>query len=86
MKKVVKIVTAAWCGQCPSVKKAFAELLEERGDFTLELIDADTQEKEVANLRVRGLPTTLLYRDGELVKSIVGPKQKSVFAEALEEL
>lgn len=86
MKKVV-IVTASWCSQCPQVKTVLNKLLEDNGDFLLEQLDADTQEDLVNTLRVRGLPTVLVYSSSEedavLQKTIVGVKSKSVYTEAL---
>lgn len=72
---VVKIVTAEWCINCKPVKKSLSELQEELG-FTLELVDADANPDTVRKLGVRGLPTTIIYKNGAVSNTIVGAKTK----------
>ena len=87
LKKVV-LVSAEWCGNCPAIKKVLNELVVERSDFSLEVLDADKDEKKVNTLRVRGLPTVLLYNpenDTPYKVMVGGSNRKVDFIKALEE-
>ena len=78
MKEVV-VFSASWCGQCGPFKKA----LEQQG-VMFENVDVDEQEDKVAEIGIRGLPTTIILEDGVEVKRISGNKVKEVM-EALGE-
>ena len=71
----VKIVSASWCNQCSPYKKAVDSL-----GIAFENIDADSEENMsmLNELGVRSLPTTLVYKDGELVKMFSGNKPQEL--------
>ena len=67
MSKKLVIVSAAWCSNCGPLKKK----LEDAG-IEFETVDAEENMEFCRNYGVRGLPTTLFFEDGDLVKSLVG--------------
>ena len=79
--------TADWCPPC----RLMAPLLEEAArDYGARLrvlqLDADANPRTMARLRVRGLPTLLVFRDGELVERVVGAVPRATLRERLDRL
>ena len=68
---------AKWCGACrvmaPALEAAAQELGGRVGFWS---IDADANPDVVVRFGVRGLPTVLLFRDGELVDRIIGAQPR----------
>ena len=71
MKEVV-IVSSSWCNSCNSLKNDLA-----RNGIIYKVIDADTEEgmSFCRENGVRSLPTTFIYEDGELIKTVIGLKK-----------
>jgi len=74
----VSVVSASWCSQCGPYKRALEQAGIEYGT-----IDADhpDNEKFLHAHGVRGLPTTIVYKDNVLLGSVVGnniPKLKEL--------
>lgn len=68
---------AEWCGPC----KALAPKLEElAGEFKEKMkvvkIDIDNNQESPANYGVRGVPTLLLFKNGQVVDQLVGNHPK----------
>jgi len=64
---------ADWCPPCRVQAPALEELAVRRGD-TLRVVrvDVDRSRRTQTRFAVRGVPTLLLFRDGEVVRSHVG--------------
>ena len=69
--------TAQWCGAChvmaPALEDVARELVESVRFFQ---VDADTNHRVVTQFGVRGLPTVLLFRDGQLIDRIIGAQSR----------
>lgn len=81
MSKEILVFTASYCPSCPVWKK----MLDDKGvEYTP--IDCDTDEgMELATkYQVRGLPTTIILRDGYMDRKMVGVQNAKV-AEELKE-
>lgn len=68
---------AEWCAPCHVLQpelEAAAEALAGRVRF--HAVDADADPGLVVRYGVRGLPTVLLFRDGELADRIVGAQSR----------
>ncbi len=59
---------ASWCGPC----KVMGELLEEYKDIDIIKVDTDQNNKLVMKYRIMSIPTLLIFKDGNLLKEIVG--------------
>lgn len=85
MNKVV-VVTASWCGPCKIYKPMLAEAnseIEAKG-FEVELVDADEQMDRCRTLlNVRGVPTTIIYKDGVETARLVGNQTKEALFKEL---
>lgn len=75
--------TADWCGYCRQLRPVLEELAEE-GHAVLR-VDADRHRGLTREHRVRGLPTVLIYKQGEETARIVGAEPKSLYLDALRE-
>lgn len=72
MTKEIIVVSAQWCAQCSVLKNDLT-----RAGIIYKVIDADSPEG-MAFCRengVRSLPTSFVYEDGELIKTIIGLKK-----------
>lgn len=77
---------ADWCGPCNMLMPIITQLAKEYdGRFKIGKCNIE-EEMELANsYRVMSIPTLLLFKDGELVKTYVGAMTKEELVEMLEE-
>ena len=69
---------AAWCGPCKMIAPILEEIAPEyAGKLTIAKMDVDQNTLIPTQYGVRGIPTLLLFKDGELVATKVGALSKS---------
>ncbi len=69
---------AEWCGPC----KAIAPILEEiapqfEGKLTIAKLNVDDNQETAAKFGIRGIPTLMLFKGGQVVATKVGALSKS---------
>ncbi|MBX0297608.1 thioredoxin [Haloarcula nitratireducens] len=64
---------ADWCGPCQMLEP-IVETLAAETDATVAKIDVDANQQLAAAYGVRGVPTLVLFADGEQVEEVVGLK------------
>jgi thioredoxin len=70
--------TAAWCPPCRAIAPHVHALADAyAGRVRVGTCDADDNQKLVADLDVRSLPTVLVFKDGRVVGQIVGAAPKA---------
>ena len=72
---------ATWCGPCMMLSPVIAELAEElKGKVKVGKVNVDEQNELAMQYRVASIPTLLLFKNGELVKTSVGfmPKDEII--------
>ncbi|MBP3677327.1 MAG: thioredoxin [Agathobacter sp.] len=75
---------ASWCGPCMMLSPVIAELAEElEGKVKVGKVNVDEQNELAMQYRVASIPTLLLFKDGELVKTSVGFMPKNDIIESL---
>jgi thioredoxin 1 len=85
-KPVLVDFWAEWCGPCRQVSPILDEINAAHGD-KIEFVKMNVDENPVtpATYRVTGIPTLNVYRNGEVVKQIVGAKPKAALLNELSE-
>lgn len=69
---------AEWCAPCKMIAPSLDELSDEMADqLTIAKINIDENPNTPMNYSVRGIPTLLIFRGGEVIAEKVGTVQKS---------
>ncbi|QKG23742.1 thioredoxin [Actinomadura verrucosospora] len=85
-KPVLVDFWAEWCGPCRMVAPILEEISQAHGD-KLEIVklNIDENPKVPAQYGVMQIPTMNVYRNGEVVKQIMGAKPKAALLRDLAE-
>lgn len=76
---------ANWCGPCRSLGPKLEELNKENSDSTeIVKLDVDENPETPAQYHVRGIPTILFFKDGQLVDTLVGNQPKETLQAAID--
>ena len=70
---------AEWCGPCKQIAPALEQISEELADFvTVAKVNIEDSPTTPSRYGVRGIPTLMLFKDGQMASMKVGamPKQK----------
>ena len=77
-KPVLVDFWAEWCGPCKQIAPALDEISEELGDsISIAKINIDENPQVPGKYGVRGIPTLLIFQDGQVVAQKVGALPKS---------
>ena len=69
--------TAAWCGPCKMLNPVLEELAEEWAQkLKIRKLDVDQNQDLAMDFGVMGVPTLILFKDGEIAERITGYKPK----------
>ena len=69
---------AAWCGPCKMIAPLLDDVAEQfAGQLTVAKLDVDSNQATPAKYGVRGIPTLLIFKNGEVAASKVGAVSKS---------
>ena len=69
---------AEWCGPCKNIAPILEELADEyKNKITIAKINIDENQKTPATYGVKGIPTLILFKEGEVVATNVGQATKS---------
>jgi thioredoxin 1 len=85
VEKGVRVVyiKASWCGPCRMMGPVIDELAREyggEGKVVFGKVDADDCAETCLELKVRSVPTTIIYKDGVLKEKRTGVVAKPVLA------
>ena len=77
---------ATWCGPCKMIAPILDELAEELGDqIKICKMDVDANRETPMKFNVRGIPTLILFKNGDVESMKVGAVSKSQLKSFVEE-
>ncbi|MGW4636850.1 thioredoxin [Nocardia sp. NPDC004415] len=69
--------TADWCGPCRMISPVLAEIAQEESErLKIVQLDVDANPETRAAYAVMSMPTLMVFRAGEPVKTVVGARPK----------
>jgi len=72
---------AEWCGPCKMIAPVLDDIATEyNGKLTIAKLNIDENQETPAKHGVRGIPTLMLFKDGEVAATKVGALSKSQLA------
>ncbi|HEY4444234.1 MAG TPA: thioredoxin TrxA [Steroidobacteraceae bacterium] len=72
---------AEWCGPCKMIAPALDESAETYADrLSVAKVDVDQNQALASRYHVRGIPTLMLFKHGEVVATKIGAVSKSQLA------
>ena len=76
---------AEWCGPCKQIAPALDEIDNELGGkITIAKVNIDDNPETPSKYGVRGIPTLMLFKNGEVAATKVGALPKSKLKEWVE--
>ena len=77
-KPVLVDFWAEWCGPCKMIAPILEEVAKESGDkIQIAKINVDENQEIPAKFGIRGIPTLILFKNGEIAAQKVGALAKS---------
>lgn len=77
---------AAWCGPCKMIAPILEEVASEfAGKVTVAKLNVDENQQTAAKFGIRGIPTLMLFQNGEVKATKVGAVSKSQLTEFLNQ-
>ena len=79
-------VWAEWCGPCKRLGPTVDALATEyAGKVTVGKLNVDENPTISAKFQIRGIPTILIFKGGQVVESLVGLAQKEDLKKVLDQ-
>ncbi|WP_044561903.1 thioredoxin TrxA [Azospirillum sp. B4] len=73
---------ATWCGPCKMIAPALEDIAGElNGQLTVAKLDIDDNPNTPGKYGVRGVPTLMIFKDGQVAATKVGALPKSALAD-----
>lgn len=77
---------ADWCGPCKQMAPALDDISKEyEGRVTIAKMNIDDEPDTPVKYHVRGLPTFMIFKGGQVIATKVGPMSRGAMASWLED-
>lgn len=78
---------APWCGPCRMVSPIIEELTYEYKDkVKVGKLNVDENTQTAGKYSIMSIPTVVIFKDGRIVKTLVGAQSKDVYKTHIENL
>ncbi len=84
-KKVLIDCWAPWCGPCRRMGPIIEEIDGEDHDFAVAKLNTDENQGIAVRFNINAIPTLLVFKEGVLVKTLVGLRPKDEIVKAVNE-
>lgn len=76
---------APWCGPCRMISPIIEELADKfEGQATIAKLNTDENQQTAVEQGIRSIPTLKLYKDGNVVQTIVGARSLNELSELID--
>ncbi|OGH95652.1 MAG: thioredoxin [Candidatus Melainabacteria bacterium GWA2_34_9] len=76
---------APWCGPCRKIAPVIDEISEEyNGRLKVVKVNTDENVRTAQEYSISGIPSVLIFKNGEAVERLVGLMQKSTLISSIE--
>lgn len=76
---------AAWCAPCRMLAPTVDQIAEEyKGKARVVKLNVDENSETSARFSIKGIPTLLLFKDGEIKDQIVGAANKATISRMID--
>jgi len=76
---------AEWCGPCKRLGPTVDALADEyAGKVRVGKLNVDDNPNTASKFQIRGIPTILIFKGGQIVESVVGLAQKDDLKKAID--
>ncbi|MFW5928148.1 MAG: thioredoxin [Thermoplasmatota archaeon] len=76
---------AAWCGPCKMMEPVIEDLAQEyEGDIVFGKLNVDQNQRVPSQFQVSGIPTLILFKNGEMVDRMVGAQNKQMLEQKIK--
>lgn len=78
---------ASWCGPCKMIEPVIEELASEyAGKMKFGKLDIDENSETAAKFSVMSIPTLIIFKNGEIVKQMLGAHSKDGFKKEIDQV
>lgn len=78
---------APWCAPCRIVEPIVEELAKEyEGKLKVGKLNVDENNKTASKYNIMSIPTLLIFKKGELAKTMIGAQNKERFKQQIDEV
>ena len=68
---------ADWCGPCKMIAPILEQIAEEHPELTIAKMNIDDDPSVAISYGVTGIPTLLLFENGQVKQTVVGYREKA---------
>ena len=76
---------APWCGPCKMIGPVVEEVAGERTDVKIGKLNVDDHNEVPGKFGIRGIPTLMIFKNGQVVGTKVGAVSKAQLLEFIDE-